>query len=950
MSDIKLKIQNVVADEATKQITFDFGVDLSSIDSGDGDWADVRLHEFPLSWKPSKVDSVFVSATWYVEANTDKLVISEGEPLSGTRFQVGAGVEGGSGSARLQVGDQGDQQSVGDLLKIAFQAAAAEGWRHGIWSGFFYGENSWWNDGVITPEVDVVGQFAKIATLTITLKDGESMPSSVFEVVSFFGSGESAVDNEIQFTFGEGFDGEAEDQGSPATSLTVSLTGGEAEESMEPYDPSSGEIDARGKLVNITELAGISDLLIDDATLFYTTSSSDYGTEIEVNPAEFNIEYLDASQLTPVGDHDLTFDEAGVIPSEGIKLVTDDQGEYFDIGSAITGTDPEDGKLGSELIGIDGEPCKMVAFLDASGPHKIVRLHRDGDEPLDSLPPVITIIGDINTEVLHNSGDYTDSGATALSGDVDISHFIEVSGDVVSTSASEGTEYSIIYTVTDAEGLSATATRTVTIVASESTDEDTSEEGDSDSPSEGEDTQPTEENIMSSETIKDKFTFEGDLTGTTTYVLQDTASEDDGSTQEAVASNGEASGLDASCRVKKFLSAVQSKGYKVCGAPLQLVGDDAELYLSDGTAASGLIKNVEFVYGTLTGSGSETTFTPGNPDELKIDEAIKDADNAEFTHAENPDGTEQTTLGDSDSVNPTVLTSGRTGSNKWYLKMTRPGNVIVYEEMDMINDLFDSIDASGKVVSLLGAMQEIEDMQEIVAASLDDLNVARVAHVEALEGSMTESFTSLHAFFGPLESALQTLITTGDDNLKTHINSRVNTLAASLKKLHNDDRLHGEQVFATADVCGSEAEVVFTSGAIEASRASDISKWLIDVAVQEGTKRRNDLEVEFEAQIVDGSGDDAGSKLLQVTTAPVDCDESASGLKLVLNAIFTGDVSVAPDASFEGSDTMADPLPEYSIDKELVLRTGDAANASRDQNSQDAGHQPGYKVGIQDKE
>ena len=34
MSDIKLKIQNIVADEATKQITFDFGVDLTSVDSG----------------------------------------------------------------------------------------------------------------------------------------------------------------------------------------------------------------------------------------------------------------------------------------------------------------------------------------------------------------------------------------------------------------------------------------------------------------------------------------------------------------------------------------------------------------------------------------------------------------------------------------------------------------------------------------------------------------------------------------------------------------------------------------------------------------------------------------------------------------------------------------------------------------------------------------------------
>ena len=80
---------------------------------------------------------------------------------------------------------------------------------------------------------------------------------------------------------------------------------------------------------------------------------------------------------------------------------------------------------------------------------------------------------------------------------------------------------------------------------------------------------------------------------------------------------------------------------------------------------------MEFVYGTLTVSESGTTFTPGDPDELKIDEAIADADNAEFTDDENPDGTNpQTTLGDSDLVNPTVLSSGRTGSNKWYLKLS----------------------------------------------------------------------------------------------------------------------------------------------------------------------------------------------------------------------------------------------------------------------------------------
>ncbi|MDR3519414.1 MAG: DUF5011 domain-containing protein [Candidatus Pacebacteria bacterium] len=82
----------------------------------------------------------------------------------------------------------------------------------------------------------------------------------------------------------------------------------------------------------------------------------------------------------------------------------------------------------------------------------------------DVTPPVITVLGD-NPAVVVQYDTYTDAGATATD-DVDGAINVVASGTVDTTTVGI---YTITYTATDSSGNIATATRSVTVVASQST-------------------------------------------------------------------------------------------------------------------------------------------------------------------------------------------------------------------------------------------------------------------------------------------------------------------------------------------------------------------------------------------------------------------------------------------------------------------------------------------------
>ena len=78
---------------------------------------------------------------------------------------------------------------------------------------------------------------------------------------------------------------------------------------------------------------------------------------------------------------------------------------------------------------------------------------------VDKTPPVITLVGDSSVNVIKNSV-YSELGATAKDGDIDV--------DVITTGSidmSAPGEYTITYTATDGAGNTATATRTINVVA-----------------------------------------------------------------------------------------------------------------------------------------------------------------------------------------------------------------------------------------------------------------------------------------------------------------------------------------------------------------------------------------------------------------------------------------------------------------------------------------------------
>jgi len=80
---------------------------------------------------------------------------------------------------------------------------------------------------------------------------------------------------------------------------------------------------------------------------------------------------------------------------------------------------------------------------------------------LDTIPPIITILGNNPVTVNQNSV-YTDAGATATD-DVDSTVNVELSGSVDTSIVGS---YTITYTATDKAGNTATATRTVNVLAS----------------------------------------------------------------------------------------------------------------------------------------------------------------------------------------------------------------------------------------------------------------------------------------------------------------------------------------------------------------------------------------------------------------------------------------------------------------------------------------------------
>jgi len=333
--------------------------------------------------------------------------------------------------------------------------------------------------------------------------------------------------------------------------------------------------------------------------------------------------------------------------------------------------------------------------------------------------------------------------------------------------------------------------------------------------------------------------------------------------------------------MKKFLHAVQVKGMRV-GGDIEIT-DGGELFLSDGTAASSLIKEVDLVFGKIV--AGEFVFL--DPSKKFIDDLNAPESDAGLTESLN------------------------SGSDSDY-------GALNLEEGDA---------ALGVQGDDVGAMKEVRDLQDAIRTVIDAAQLASQADVDALETKVDADISSLATFLGNLETQLVNHMAAGDGAVVDFLDARIAELETSFNDIHNAVRLHGE---ATIDIDSENpagTDVTFETEAtalldLLGEEAHDIKKWMIDVGVVEidvdGDVRRNDIDTSWTAVFtVENKLEITGS--LETIGADI-----AGTYKMVVNAIWCG----AQPVLSANAEAATISLPVYdSLVEDLTLNTGSAADS-----------------------
>ena len=306
------------------------------------------------------------------------------------------------------------------------------------------------------------------------------------------------------------------------------------------------------------------------------------------------------------------------------------------------------------------------------------------------------------------------------------------------------------------------------------------------------------------------------------------------------------------CHVKRFLHAIEVKGLKVC-KDLQIM-DGGELLIR-GTAddtddsvdftGAELVKEVELVFGTVTVTGSGTdadpfvsTLTPANP-----------AD--KFITA--PGATSEGDLSADDSAYgaETIVSSGAVAiadTDKWYLRLIKADGSSDYEAFDAVNHLLG--DAGGAAgVNLLAKMQEVKSVQDALEAAFEARNVARRDRVDVLENKIDLDFTDLVAYLTHVETSLKQHSDDQNQLIHDYAMDRIAEMELSVQTASNDVRLHAELNVTPVDTCPADTEEVFQ--AVVGDAFADVEKWFIDVGIVKAGQRRADIDVQWEAEVID---------------------------------------------------------------------------------------------------
>lgn len=411
------------------------------------------------------------------------------------------------------------------------------------------------------------------------------------------------------------------------------------------------------------------------------------------------------------------------------------------------------------------------------------------------------------------------------------------------------------------------------------------------------------------------FTFENDLQGTVTKVREN----GDAMVEASAAS---ATFGPESCKMKKFLSAINAKGIKVC-KDLQIL--DGDLFLGSGVSDKSIVKEVSLVFGTHidgdSGSG-DAGFTSIDPDLAGINELGDSADadlveDAVVPGSDDPSAPLAQTLEDSSAI--ASQTEG-----KWYLRFVRPNQQVHFVAFKPLNDLMIAAQLDGNVRSLLEGMNELEELR----ATLDQIFVANAyaseQDIDALELLIDKDIIVLSDALDALELRLKNHVEAGDLALRTAAQNDLNASMVRLQHFYNGAALSATAPLVTNAACELDQADNEVLGIINVESDVDVKHMLLDVRVVEGTGEsailRKDIELAWTAVYggKDGSVSEGEDDQLKILYSAQQCGDLDGDLYISICAIDCS-AQARYTASFTGHQA-----PSYSdvVGPELQINSG----------------------------
>lgn len=294
---------------------------------------------------------------------------------------------------------------------------------------------------------------------------------------------------------------------------------------------------------------------------------------------------------------------------------------------------------------------------------------------------------------------------------------------------------------------------------------------------------------------------------------------------------------------KKFLYALEAKGAKVCDDITITANEDGnfDMYLQDGTAMTSMILDVEFVQGSVDGSGA--------------------------------------------------FTAGTGASDTHWLKITRPFGQITYKPLKGVNDLLGA-DIDSEISNFQELADNISALTQAVSEAMQAQETARLADVLRLENSFIDFLVALETNLDNVKAKIKAYIDAGDQVILDYSNGSLTSFKTAVKATMDRDYHYGCVSFATLLANENNSEDLLFQFSLdddgEAVRL-DPAKWIVHVRRKEAStgKLHND-EISHYVTVEDDK--------LKVHVNAAECGEAFAGDSLCVTAVYCGDLDYTVQA------------------------------------------------------